>query len=417
MKKAIVGVDPGLTSAIAAVTLNGEPLYIESGRGWGYREVLKKLTKTCEPVVVASDVNPPSDLVYKLASELNAILYIPLKILSLTEKRKLSREFIEKHKITLNNEHEVDALAAALKAFQYYKNKFSQIDAWIRNRGIKVPVEEVKAKVIKGMTVKKALETFMKKPLRDNRDTLHPPSKDATFKKYLREMSEQASKWRQKYEALLEINRKLEERLKKLEVENEELKNRLLRIKEKYKEETEKEREFYILVEDLKRRREKLNYYISKIESYEALLSKFRKTYRLRADKELILIKVLDSFTKECIEQAINNGRIRRNDVLMFKDSSGGGVSTAELLVELGVKAVITKNRMPHQALEVLSREEIPILQAEKLKLRWKGDSLYISSEELAQRIEEWRENERENVLNKIKAILEDYWRERWGDQ
>lgn len=220
------------------------------------------------------------------------------------------------------------------------------------------------------MTVKKALETFMRKPLRDNKNMLHPPSKDATFKKYLREMSEQASKWRQKYEALLEINKKLEERLKNLEVENEELKNRLLRIKEKCKEETEKEREFYIVVEDLKRKREKLNHYISKIESYEALLSKFRKTYRLRTDKELILIKVLESFTKECIEHAINNGRIRRNDVLMFKNSSGGGISTAELLVELGVKTVIIKNRMPHQALEILSREEIPILQAEKLKLR-----------------------------------------------
>lgn len=71
----------------------------------------------------------------------------------------------------------------------------------------------------------------------------------------------------------------------------------------------------------------------------------------------MLPVKIIESFTKEGIRRACEYWKIKRNDVVLLANSKGGGSQTASLLISMGIKAVITADKMSHQAREEFEKQ------------------------------------------------------------
>ncbi|RLF06764.1 MAG: hypothetical protein DRK00_00595 [Thermoprotei archaeon] len=161
----IVGVDPGVSTGVAALSLKGELKLLMSGRELGRGQVARMLTERGIPIIVASDVNPPPLYVRKLAATLNASLLTPPRSLTVEEKRELVNKYLEGLEIPLKvrDAHQRDALAAALYAYRRLSPKFAEVREKIRKLGLDVPEEEVEALVIRGMAIWDAIRAVSRK--------------------------------------------------------------------------------------------------------------------------------------------------------------------------------------------------------------------------------------------------------------
>jgi hypothetical protein len=124
----IVGLDPGTTTGIAALNLKGELIDLISARAMSSSDVIEWIAARGRPLVVATDVFPTPGAVEKVKRSFNAVLFTPGTDVPAEEKIALGKEFGYK------NDHERDALAAAISAFKRHKNKFQQVEK-------KVPAE------------------------------------------------------------------------------------------------------------------------------------------------------------------------------------------------------------------------------------------------------------------------------------
>lgn len=415
MVKTIVGIDPGITTAIAVLDLKGAPLHIESRRDWSYGEVLQRLMEIGEVVLIASDVRPAPTFVSRIATELNAKLFTPRKVLSVSEKRKIAKEYCEKHALQLKSEHELDALSAALRAFGYFKRKFERIEAYARRLDLRFLADEVKARVLKGRTIKMALQSVTGETSKETikrRVRVHESLNE--LKSRIEELNEQLQDCRKRHRALVEINIKLRKKVESLERRNAELEAKLREFKEKHKADIEKEREFYILLETLKMQRNRMNTYLSNIEEYEKSLKLIERIKSFKTKGELMLVKKVDTFTKEGIERAVAQQNIGEEDIVMLSSTGGGGASTAKMLVDLGIKVVIARGNISHTALDVFFSSGVPVIPSDKVELEWVNGLPYIKKKDLDRAVREWKLEEKERALRRLIELLREYREQRF---
>lgn len=130
-----------MTSAYAVVDYDGSVLKAESRKNWPAAELIAELIPF-SPSVVACDTNPPSKLARLLRTVFSARLWFPKRSLTHVEKAELAR------KIRHRNNHERDALAAALKAYRGMAGKLRQVK---RRAGLRdVEVEKALRAVLAG---------------------------------------------------------------------------------------------------------------------------------------------------------------------------------------------------------------------------------------------------------------------------
>ncbi|MEM4599228.1 MAG: DUF460 domain-containing protein [Candidatus Methanomethylicaceae archaeon] len=153
----IIGIDPGTVCGIAILDLNGRILHLSSGRNMTRGQITRIIISLGRALIFASDVNPPPFMITKLAASHNALIFYPENSLKVEEKTELVEKVISEQNIKVKNSHQFDALAAALKAFLFYKNKLEQCVSHVKELGIQVDLEEVKALVIRGMSIRDAI--------------------------------------------------------------------------------------------------------------------------------------------------------------------------------------------------------------------------------------------------------------------
>ncbi|MFB6291845.1 MAG: DUF460 domain-containing protein [Candidatus Nanohaloarchaea archaeon] len=122
----IVGIDPGNTSAVAAVGLDGELKLLESSREFPPHKIIRELVETGKPVVVACDTEKMPSTVEKVASSLGARKFIPDEDLESQRKKEMGRG---------ENSHEIDAAASALYAYNNLQRQIQKIDRHTRKSG------------------------------------------------------------------------------------------------------------------------------------------------------------------------------------------------------------------------------------------------------------------------------------------
>ncbi|MEM1508749.1 MAG: DUF460 domain-containing protein [Thermofilaceae archaeon] len=161
----IVGVDPGITTGIAVLTLRGELKLLTSGRELSRGHVTRLLMAYGNPVILATDVVPAPVYVRKLGSMLNAVLITPSINLTAEEKRRLVNEYSETKNVNVlvENSHQRDALAAAIYAFRKLSPKLNEARDKVRKLGLDIPEEEVEVLVAKGLTIWDAIRNITRK--------------------------------------------------------------------------------------------------------------------------------------------------------------------------------------------------------------------------------------------------------------
>lgn len=135
----IVGVDPGKTIGIACVDLKGRLVSSGHYSNESLATVVGKIKVVGTPIVIAGDKTHTSDLVRKVNATFGCHLFSPKREFSLDLKRRMGRT------ANLMNQHECDAYAAAISAYNHYSNKFHQIEGMGKDEA---EVEKIKRQVV-----------------------------------------------------------------------------------------------------------------------------------------------------------------------------------------------------------------------------------------------------------------------------
>lgn len=120
-KALIVGVDPGNTSAVAALNLDGEIELLESQKEFSRAEIIQKIVEAGKPVIVGSDRSEMPSTVRKIGQSLGAERFTPDRDLTSRRKKDLGKG---------ENSHEKDASAAAKHAFNQLRKNIRKIKSY-----------------------------------------------------------------------------------------------------------------------------------------------------------------------------------------------------------------------------------------------------------------------------------------------
>jgi len=129
-KALIIGIDPGSTSAVAAIDLDGEIHLLESGKNFPPSEIIERVVKVGSPVVIASDKGKTPSTVQDIGTSLGAEIFEPEKDLDSQRKRKLGKGA---------NSHEKDAVASAVHAYKQLQKEINKIEKYEKKLDIERP--------------------------------------------------------------------------------------------------------------------------------------------------------------------------------------------------------------------------------------------------------------------------------------
>ncbi|OYT42607.1 MAG: hypothetical protein B6U78_00715 [Candidatus Aenigmarchaeota archaeon ex4484_224] len=160
-KPIIVGVDVGITTAIAILDIEGNFVNVISKRNWKRSEILNYISKFGKPIIIATDVKHSPKTIQYIAKNFGASLFIPKEDLKRIEKNYLVKKFGFENFV--KNVHEIDALASSLKAYKKFRKIFDKIRKTLKRFGIEEYSEEVTKKMFEGKakSIKEAIELVL----------------------------------------------------------------------------------------------------------------------------------------------------------------------------------------------------------------------------------------------------------------
>lgn len=411
-RKLIIGVDPGLNCALAILSLEGIPILLESRREWPLEKIIERIREFGEPTIVSSDVSPAPSLLEELSRKFNAILFEPAISLSSDEKQKLAKIYSERYGISPQNAHEIDALAAAVKAYHYYKSKFEQADAKLKELGCNIPSELVKDLVAKGYRITSAIKLLAEKNSEREQVLTGKPDGEERLKETIKRLVEKLMLERERNRLLRETNRMLNMRIRELEEEVESLKAALKRARSDEAAKIRREREYQRLLEEVRVLRSRLAEQEAQVESYRRMLEHLQRVGDASIRDGMVLLKPIEAFTREGLEKAFKLYDIRFGDIVFILDPSGGGPATAKSLIMRGIKAAVVRGRMSHQALEVFEEYSVPIISAEKVNIVWIEGLPYANQEEVKRLIKDLEERKTVDSIETLRSIMNEHLRD-----
>ncbi|HEX59606.1 MAG TPA: DUF460 domain-containing protein [Methanomicrobia archaeon] len=399
-KYTIVGIDPGTTIGVAVLDLDGNLLWLHSSKNYLLSDIILKISSLGKPLIVASDVTPAPETVKRIKSTFSSLLYEVDEPLSVEEKIMLTKGF------NCANDHERDALVACLQAFKKFKNKFAKIE---RKAPTGVDVDEVKALVVRGTSIRSAIEKISSKAesttdekteeKQADKPEMRKDEKIRSLKEELREKEEQIKRLR---EFISELKDKLKEKDEKIS----RLEERLRLMRFELDERVRKDERIRILESMITALRAELERERREKEELKEMLKGRQGAKTPDFDeKSERLVKVAKSFSKHAIAEVEARYGLESGDVILFEDSSGGGANTAELLAKRGVRAVIFNGEPSHFAADKFLELGVPFFSADEIKVRRSGDFAFVSRYELNEKIREWME-ERKRILRRKGVVV-----------
>ncbi|MFC6890110.1 DUF460 domain-containing protein [Halorubrum trueperi] len=389
--RVIVGIDPGTTTAAAVVGLDGTVHELFSSRTADTGDVTEWIIEQGRPVIVAADVEPMPETVEKFRRSFDAAGWRPTTDLPVDEKLHRTRE------TTYDNDHERDALAAALYAYDDHEDQFERIAA-------KTPPRLDREAVISGVVAGGAsVEAVVEDLSEDDGDgggsggadgesAVDPTEPERTEEEEtIRRLRERVERLESHAESLEDDLTDRDERIAKLESELEEAK-REERIEARTRRAVSRlERE----TDRLERERDEARQAVAELEGkVETLKELWRLDHSnfdtVAADQGLVSVKVVEQFTLDAIETADEEYGLVANDVVYLRDASGAGRRTAERLAETEPRAVIRDGNLSEVADQVLFDHDVPVVPVDAVPVR-EVDELAVADEaELAAAVDDW---------------------------
>jgi len=368
-KWVIVGYDPGLTVGIAIIDLNGNILSLKSFKEASHSDIVLEIISRGRAIIVASDVYPPPKMVKKLAASLNSKIFSPPKVMTI-ESNQIDKRAHEKN-LSFEEKEEV---------------KYLFIDGTPITKALEI-VTGSKSSLKTGKSISNDIFVSDEVVLDENLD-------DETLLKLKRRLKRQETQIKNQegiIKNLRDKNKLLKNKIQREKRKSSKIKFKMEKLHKEYENKVLQEKEIASKINIIKNLQSKYSQEKELREKLEEKLKTVDKIKTVEISHTLVPLKIIKSFTREGIQEAIQKWNLKKGDVVMFCSSRGGGSQTASLLVNLSLKAVIISDKMPHQAKEVLENNNIPVISSSKIKVDLSGDFGLVKSENLNNEIEKWK--------------------------
>jgi len=407
--RVIVGIDPGTTTAAAVVGLDGTVHALYSSRTADTADVTEWIIEQGRPIIVAADVEPMPETVEKFRRSFDAAGWRPTTDLPVDEKLHRTRE------TNYDNDHERDALAAALYAYDDHEDQFDRIAA-------KTPPRLDREAVIAGVVAGGAsVESVVAELSEDDggesgggaadEEESDPTEPERTEEEEtIRRLRERVERLESHAESLEDDLDERDDRIAELESELEEAR-REERIEARARRAVSRlERETDRLERERDEARETVAELEGKVETLKELWRLDHSNFDdVAADRGLVSVKVVEQFTLDALDAADEAYGLVAGDVVYLRDASGAGRRTAERLAETDPRAVIRDGNLSDVADQVLFDHEVPVVPADAVPVR-EVDELAVASEgKLEAALDDWerraerrRKAEKQEHLDRI---------------
>ncbi|MFC6837133.1 DUF460 domain-containing protein [Halomarina ordinaria] len=382
----IVGVDPGTTTAVAVVGLGGTVLDVLSTRTADTADVIEWIIERGRPILVAADVTPMPETVEKLRRSFDAAPWTPERDLPVDSKQHRTRE------VGYDNDHERDATAAALFAFDHHEDQFDRIA-----RKVPAPLDrgEVIARVLTGEeSVEAVVDDLTADDAPEEDEHEHTVRELTAEEKRIKRLEARIERLESHADSLRETIDTKDERLEEYERELSEARREERREARERRAVVRLERENDQLKRRLDDQREETEALSEKLERLKTLWKLDHSNFADVADhqRDLVPVKVVEQFTKGAIESAEERFGLATGDVVYLRDASGAGRSTAERLAETEPRVVLRQGGLSDVADEVLFDHGIPVGPADDVTIQ-EIDELAVAREpEIEAVVDDWEE-------------------------
>jgi predicted RNase H-like nuclease (RuvC/YqgF family) len=403
----IVGIDPGTTTAAAVVGLEGEVLDVLSTRTADTAAVIEWIVERGRPLVVAADVTPMPETVEKIRRSFDAAGWEPHRDLPVDVKKHRTRE------TGYDNDHERDAIAAAFGAYDAHKEQFDRIAR-------KVPPRQDLGTVLSRVIadeepVEAVLADLQDEEPADEDDPEHVEREPTPEQRRISQLEAQVQRLQDHVDTLEETIEGKDQRIEKLESELSEARRQERREARERREVTRLERETDRLERELEDERESVADLEAKLERLKALWKLDHSDFADISEKQagLVPVKVVEQFTRGAIQRADERFGLAEDDVLLLRDASGAGRSTAQLLAGIDPKVVLRNGQLSEMADRVLFDHEVPVAPADLVTVQ-EVDELAVAREsEVEAAIDDWEqraaERERQQSAEMVDRLISEH--------
>ncbi|MDD1652090.1 MAG: DUF460 domain-containing protein [Methanomicrobiales archaeon] len=395
----VVGIDPGTTTAIAALDLDGKVVHLSSSRQRPMSEVIEALYRAGKPLVIASDVKEMPFSVERIRRAFSAVGYTPREDRTVEEKAELVAG------LEYGNIHERDALAAAIDAFRYYRNRLQNA---LRRVPPGVDLDRVRAGIIRGRSLEQVLGGM--KPARPEKEEAAAEPVPGTLKDERVMVLDGTVKRLKAYVA------ELQEEVKARDRALGRLRERQGHLQAAWRQQLRRDAEIVrrdSLIQDLRRRLRKEE------RKNRAMHRRIERMRRPEAPVEGgggVPVKVLESLTRDAVQRLETGQGIDGGDLLAVAKTAGWGRSVIRDLAERGVRALIVPavaGQEPDPQLVAVCRElPLPLLSEGTVGLRLKGKTGSADPRALDEAFRRWEEGQKEREREEKKAMVEYIFRE-----
>lgn len=392
----IVGIDPGTTTAVAILDIKGGLVNLFSSRVVSISDVIEHITEYGRPLIIASDVTPAPNTVEKIKRAFNAVLFSPNESLPTSDKINLAKQF------KYCNEHERDALAAALWAFRDCKNKFTHIE---KKTPVGIDIDEMKALVIRGYSIDAAISQLSKP---DKVEKLQKKEVKITDNQ-VSELHENIHRQEKQISRLREYVEELQSKITQKDDRIDELVSLVDGIKIKDQRALRKTREIGRRDKDISRLKKELRKREEYIDLLSTQIDKLKQFHTLDFLREKIPLKVISSFTRDSILETEAKYGLKKGDIVFIEDASGGSHITADLLISKGIRAVVIQNEMSYAAKKKFLDIGTPALSTKEVNIHRIADFAVVDPDILDRAIQKWQENTRKMRFNKMESLIREY--------
>ena len=405
--RVLVGIDPGTTTAVAVVGLDGTVLDVLSTRTADTAAVIEWIIERGRPILVAADVTPMPETVEKIRRSFDAAAWVPDRDLPVDVKKHRTREE------GYDNDHERDAIAAALGAYDAHADQFERIAAKVPPRqDLGTVVERV---VADEESVEAVLSELADDDSEDADESDHVEHEPSPEQRRIRQLEGQV-------EQLQEHVDRLETDLKKRDEQIEEYEQQLSEARREERQRARERREVSRLERDNERLERELDEERERVSKLEGKLERLKTLWKLDhsdfADVSeeragLVPVKIVEQFTTDSIETANERFGLAEDDIILLRDASGAGRSTANRLAEVEPRLVLRNGQLSDMADSVLFDSDIPVAPADLVTVQ-EVDELAVAREsEVEEAVADWErradERERQQSAEMVDRLISEH--------
>ena len=410
----IVGIDPGTTTAVAVVGFDGTVHDVHSTRTADSGDITEWIVERGRPAIVAADVEPMPETVEKFRRSFDAAGWIPETDLPVDEKLHRTRE------VDTDDDHQRDALAAALFALDDHADQFERIAEKTPPR---IDRDAVIARVVGDeRSVESAIADLRDDGSNDGggsggnggeEDGSDEPDRTEEERE-IRRLRDRVDRLEGHVDDLTDKLEARDDRIEELEGELTEAK-REERIEARERRSVSRlERETDRLERERDEARERVDELEEKLERLKALWKLDHSDFAdVAAGRDLLAVKPVDQFTLDAIETADHEYGLAPGDVVYLRDASGAGRRSARRLAETEPRLVLREGNLSDAADAVLFDASIPVAPADQVTIQ-EVDELAVAREsEVEAAIDDWERRaearERERNAEMVDQIISEH--------